>query len=522
MLLLAETPIPSVGDSATASAAAAFVLLPEIVLVVGIVGILVARTITARANNWAVVTGLAAGTVSTSVLMLELLAVADSVEPSTVLDPFLLVHAPITVFFRLLVAITLTLTCGLCTLTGLPRPRQAVDFTVLLLGAAVGMMVTCGASHVLTVFLGIEMMSVPSYVLAGFFKGRRDSTEASLKYVVYGAGAAGLMLYGLSLLFGLAGGGSFDDLAPAITSIFASDQLITTKGLTGLLAVLLVFAGVAYKLSAVPFHFWCPDAFTGAPAEVGGFLSVASKVATLGLMMRFTLLLVDTDAVTSLGCLTGVIAALSVTYGNLAAYRQDDAKRLLAYSTIAHAGYMLMGVAALLVAEPAIRTDVQAAVLYYAFVYVFMNLTAFGCVAILRDAAGGTSLSAYAGLGRRRLNGAIVGIALTLAAVSLIGLPPTAGFFGKLLVFGSLFRASTGSPLLVAVFVIGAVNTVLSLFYYLRMVRPLFVEQPAPDVPQNVASGEQAGFALLLAAPMILMFIPLGGMILEFCELVVR
>lgn len=519
MLLLAQ--MPDVSGAAVDSAAAALVLLPEIALVVGIVSILVARTISERFNSWAVSIGLVAGAFAAGLLMVEYIDVAANPGRRDVLQPFLLIHTPLTVFFRLLVVISLALTLGLCLLTGLPRPRQAVDFTVLVLGASIGMMVTSSAAHVLTVFLGIEMMSVPSYVLAGFFKGRRTATEASLKYVVYGAGAAGLMLYGLSLLFGLAGGGSFDTLAPAITSMFSANEMITTRGLTGLFAILLVFAGVSYKLAAVPFHFWCPDAFTGAPAEVGGFLSVASKVATLGLMMRFTLLLVDTDAVTSLGCLTGVIAAISVTYGNLAAYRQNDAKRLLAYSTIAHAGYMLMGVAALLVAPPEIRVDVQAAVLYYAFVYVFMNLTAFGCVAMLREAAGGTDIRRYAGLGRRRLNGAVIGIAMTLAAISLIGLPPTAGFFGKLLVFGSLFRASTGSPLLVGVFVVGAINTVFSLFYYLRMVRPLFVEQADESVPREVVTSQQAAFAGLLSAPLVLMFIPLGGLILEFCELVV-
>lgn len=512
-----------VGSAAASSALGAFILMPEILLVIGIVFVLVARTMSERANGFAVVAGLFSSTAAAAVLMLQFLSVM-SVQASVEnpLAAFLLTHSPMTVFFRLLVAIALALTCGLCLLTGLPRKAQAVDFTVLVLGAAVGMMVTAGASHVLTVFLGIEMMSVPSYVLAGFFKGRRDATEASLKYVVYGAGAAGLMLYGLSLLFGLSGGGSFEQIAAGLSTAFTPEQLMSVRGLTSLLAVLLVFAGFAYKLSAVPFHFWCPDAFTGAPAEVGGFLSVASKVATIGLMMRFTLLLVDTAAVTSLGCLTGVIAALSVTYGNLAAYRQNDAKRLLAYSTIAHAGYMLMGVAALLVAPSDIRGDVQTSVVYYSFVYVFMNLTAFGCVAVLRDAAAGSQIPAYQGLGRRSLTGAVVGIALTLAAVSLVGLPPTAGFFAKLIVFGSLFRASTGSTILVAVFVIGAINTVFSLYYYLRMVWPLFVDAAETGDDRDVATTQQAAFVSLMAVPLVLMFIPLGGFILEFCSLIVQ
>lgn len=520
MFLLAQAAL-DVGSTAAASSRAAIVLAPEIILVIAIVATLVVRTITPTANRLAVSAMLLAGTLATAALMLQFSLNINADASTNVLAPFLLTHSPLTIFFRLLVTISLTLTAGLCLLTGLPRPAQSVDFCVLLLGATVGMMVTCGANHVLTVFLGIEMMSVPSYVLAGFFKGRRSSTEASLKYVVYGAGAAGLMLYGLSILFGLAGGGSFDAVAASFQSTFVAESLMTVRGFSTLLAVLLVFAGFAYKLSAVPFHFWCPDAFTGAPAEVGGFLSVASKLATLSLVMRFALLLVGTDAVMSLGCLIGVVAAVTATFGNLAAYRQSDAKRLLAYSTIAHAGYLLMGVAALLVAEPEIRSGVQSAVLYYAFVYVFMNLTAFGAVALLRRAAGGTEIASYAGLGRRRASGAVIGIAMTLAAVSLIGLPPTAGFFGKLLVFGSLFRASTGSPILLGVFVVGAINTVLSLFFYLKLVRPLFVEAAAQGTPRQVVSSEEAGFIALLAAPLVLMFIPLGGVILEFCAMVV-
>lgn len=519
MLLLAA--MTDVSQTAADSAVAAFVLLPELILAGAIVLILVLRTISTRANSVAMIATSLAGATATAILMGQFLFAQSNGVGDDTLAPFLLAHTGLTVFFRLLVCVSLTLTAALCLLTGLPRPAQAVDFCVLLLGAAVGMLVTCGADHLLTIFLGIEMMSVPSYVLAGFFKGRKESTEASLKYVVYGAGAAGLMLYGLSLLFGLCQGGDFDSLGTGIAAMFSPDSLMTTRGLTGLFAIVLVLAGFAYKLSAIPFHFWCPDAFTGAPAEVGGFLSVASKLATLGLLMRFTLLLVDTAAVSSLGCLIGVIAAATATFGNLAAYRQTDAKRLLAYSTIAHAGYLLMGVAALLVASEELRPQVQAAVIYYAFVYVFMNLTAFGCVAVLRTAAGGTDIARYAGLGRRKTSGVVVGVAFTLAAISLVGLPPTAGFFGKLLVFGALFKASAGSTILLGVFVVGAINTVISLWYYLRLIRPLFVEDATDETPRIVATPEQAGFVALLSIPLVAMFVPLGGLILEFCELVV-
>ena len=497
---------------------ALLVLLPELLLAAAAVVLLLLKTVTPRADRWAVGLTVAASGAATAALMMQVpAAVAGMADP---LGPMLLTHTPLTAFFRLLVGVSLTLTACLCLLTGLPGPRQAVDFCVLLLGATVGMMVTCGADHVLTFFLGVEMMSVPGYVLAGYFKARKSATEASLKYVIYGGGAAGIMLYGLSLLFGLAGGaGSFEAVAAALPGVFDFSAGLSPRSVTGLLATLMVLAGMAYKLSAVPFHFWCPDVFTGAPAEVGGFFSVASKLAALCLTLRFAALYDGTGGAVPVAMTLAAAGMASVTYGNLAAFPQTDAKRLLAYSTIAHAGFLLMGLAAALSVSGELRADAVAALLYYAFAYVFMNLAAFAVVAVLRRACGSTAFADWAGLGRRRTAGVVLGVAAAVTAFALVGLPPTAGFFAKLLVFGALWRAAEASPLMAAALVVGAVNTVVSLVYYLRLVRPLFFEKATGDERPAEVTGQEAAFVALLAAPLVWMLAPLGGVMLEFCRL---
>src|SRR5690242_6441289 len=231
------------------------------------------------------------------------------------------------------------------------------------------MVIMASATHLLMIYIGVEMASLPSYALAGYLKGRRQSSEAALKYVVYGGGAAGVMLYGISLLAGKYGTAYIPDLA----SFIAHGQFEPVV----LLGSLFILVGVAFKLAAVPFHFWCPDVFEGASAEVAGFLSVASKGAALALTGRFVFVVAGLAGVAPnkdawaqmapyLVPALAVFAAITATFGNLAAYTQTNLKRLLAYSTIAHAGYMLMGLAAL-------NRDGAGAVLFYLVAYLFMN-----------------------------------------------------------------------------------------------------------------------------------------------------
>ncbi len=408
----------------------------------------------------------------------------DGTYPALNLFSGMLVFDNFGVFLKLFLYSFAALVILLCLITGIPDNEDSADFFVLLLGATLGMSIMASANHLLMIFIGVEMASVPSYALAGFLKGRRQSSEASLKYVVYGGGAAGVMLYGMSLLAGKFGTGYLPDLV-RFMAMTPLDPLI-------LLGTLFVLIGIGFKLAAVPFHFWCPDVFEGAAAEVGAFLSVASKGAALALLGRITL---------GLGGLSGLepnraawenvtpylvpaiafFAALTTTFGNLAAYGQTNLKRLLAYSTIAHAGFMMMGFATL-------TREGAGAVLFYLIVYLFMNLGAFAVVAYLRNLTGSEDLHDFRGL-VNRAPGLVVCLAVFL--LSLLGMPPLAGFAAKFQIFKELYNgaqqyAAYGNPglsaTLYALLVIGGLNTVVALFYYIKVLRVMILDKSVDEV----------------------------------------
>src|SRR4029077_8458121 len=264
-------------------------------------------------------------------------------------------------------------------------------------------------------------------------------------------------------------------------------------------AILMVLVGVAFKLSLFPFHFWCPDAFEGASAEVAGFLSVASKGAAFGLLVRFCLALVGasksgpsplSELYMNVGLGLGVMAAVTATFGNLAAYAQTNIKRLLAYSTIAHAGYMLMAVASMMVvlnapAGESVTAAVRIAsaskciqgLLYYLAVYFFMNLGAFAIVAIVRNQTFSEEIADYAGLAKQS---PVLAVCMLICLFSLVGMPPFGGFIGKFMVFYSVVEAAQLNPIMWAVLAVGLLNTVFSLFYYVRVLKFMFLE-PLPE-----------------------------------------
>ncbi len=419
----------------------------------------------------------------------------------------LLVFDQFTVFFRVFLLLFLILVIALTVLSGIPDTEDGPDFYTLLFGAVIGMMLMVSANHLLILFLGVEMASVPSYVMVGFLKGRRQSSEASLKFVVYGAGTAGVMLYGISLLAGLLGTANFPELAARLSDLLAGQSEVGMSNpnvRAVVLAIMMVLVGLAFKLSVVPFHFWCPDAFEGASAEVAGFLSVASKAAAFALLVRFCMAFVggETEGLQSvylsLGIGLGVIAAVTCTFGNLAAYAQTNIKRLLAYSTIAHAGYMLMAVAALLVILNAPfsggfdadwrNTEARRCVeglLYYLCVYLFMNLGAFAIVALIRNEIFSEEIKDYDGLAQQA---PLLCVCMGICLFSLVGMPPLGGFIGKFMIFASLFEAGNVHTSMWAILVIGSLNTVFSLFYYVRVLRAMFMTDrperaPIVDLP---------------------------------------
>jgi len=436
----------------------------------------------------------------------------------------LMVFDRFTACFRLGLLLFLVFVITLTVLSGIPDQEDAPDFYTLLLGSAVGMMIMGGANHLLMVFLGVEMVSVPSYAMVGFLKGRKQSSEAALKFVVYGAGAAGVMLYGISLIAGLLGTAELPELADRLQVLYAGGSATladpTVRILT--LGILMLLVGFAFKLSVVPFHFWTPDAFQGASAEVGGFLTVASKAAAFVLLVRVLISLLamplgdQLSAVyLTLGVGIGVIAAITATYGNLTAFSQTNMKRLLAYSTIAHAGYMLMAVSAMVVLMSASNAgvsnglviDERAAravegLLYYLAAYLFMNLGAFAITALIRNEIFSEEIEDYRGLGYQA---PVLAIGMGVCLFSLVGIPPLGGFVGKLFVFASLFDAGFVHPAMWGILAIGGLNTVFSLFYYLRVLKTMFLfERPAGARPVRVPMWSTAGvFVLLVTVPLI-------------------
>jgi NADH-quinone oxidoreductase subunit N len=465
----------------------------------------------------------------------------------------MLVYDSLTVFFRLFLLAFAILFVILVRFTGLADRQDGQDFYSLLLGATLGMCLMASANHLMTLFLAVEMASVPSYVMSGILKGRRRSGEAALKYAVYGAGAAGVMLYGISLLAGLLGTAHLPTIATRLVEMNIPALIAAREGGSQLmvlaLAALMIMVGLAFKLSAVPFHFWCPDVFEGAPAEVDAFLSVASKGAAMALLLRVVLAVttvggaaassepptagrqivvqtvalqqpVDTAAAqegsaasdagnnplspvrTFLVRLLAIVAAVTCTFGNLAAYGQSNIKRLLAYSTIAHAGYMIMAVAAavqLVGTSSAGAADAIEALLFYIAVYLFMNLGAFAIVAFLRNEIGSEEIADYAGLIR---SAPITSVALTVILVSLIGLPPLVGFFGKFYVFYALVVA--GGWWMIALLVIAGINTAISLVYYLRVAKVVCMD-PEPAGRGRVAIGLLPGlYVLLITLPVLI------------------
>ncbi len=440
----------------------------------------------------------------------------------------LLVYDRFTLFLRLFLFASAAVVIWLTLLTGIPDREDSGDFYCLLLGGILGMSLMASSNHLLMVFLAVEMASLPSYALAGFLKGRRPSSEAALKYVVYGGGASGIMLYGISLITGKFGTGYLPDLAAGFAALA---QAGTGGGALPvepviLLGTLFILIGLAFKLSAVPFHFWCPDVFEGAAAEVGAFLSVASKGAALALTARFVLSVsgvayarytpavaeaVWQTAATYLVPGLAFFAALTATFGNFAAYLQTNLKRLLAYSTIAHAGYMLMGLATL-------SKNGAAAVLFYLIAYLGMNVGAFAVIAFLRNQTGSEELDTYRGLVRK--SPAMV-VTLGFFLLSLLGIPPLIGFFGKFQIFrvlyedgqGFLLRGQTGlGYILLTLLVIGGLNTVFSVVYYIKVLKVMILDAPPeeeagqPAQPLNVPVSATV-FASLLAA--VVLFLPL-------------
>lgn len=409
----------------------------------------------------------------------------------------LLVFDTFGLYLRVFLLVFLCCALWLSLLTGIPDAEDSADYYTLLIGGILGMMLMASANHLLMAFVAVEMASVPSYALAGFLKGRRQGSEAALKYVVYGASASGVMLYGISLLAGSVGTGSLPEIARAVNNASNADGL-SLPVVAGAICILI---GLAFKLSAVPFHFWCPDVFEGAAAEVGAFLSVASKAAALALTARFLFVMSGASrggedlSSSSLALGWAFFAAITATFGNLAALAQTNIKRMLAYSTIAHAGIMMM-------AMVAIGPRSVGPLLYYISGYLLMNLGAFAVVALVRNRTGSENLDAFRGLIRRA---PLLAIGMSIFLLSLLGMPPLVGFAAKFQVFAVLYETGRGlgsydsmiAWVYFGLLIVAALNTAISAGYYLKIIKVMTLEEPTDPTPIRVSMGSGVLVSLL-------------------------
>ncbi|HEY3245904.1 MAG TPA: NADH-quinone oxidoreductase subunit N [Phycisphaerae bacterium] len=395
----------------------------------------------------------------------------------------MLIADNLSVFFKLILCVFLIAVTLLWRIGPAAGHVDATEFFVLLVGSAIGMVFMVSSLNLLMLVVAVEMASLPSYAIVGFDKRSRPAAEASLKYVVFGAICAAITLYGASLIYGLFGTINFADLTRVLPQ---SLTLTSPNRLTVGIALACLFAGIGFKISAVPFHFWAPDVFQGARIEVTTWLSVVSKGAGLLMLLRLVNAMsfgasgVPGDPLLPIAWGLGILAAVTCTFGNLAAYKQTSVKRLLAYSSIAHAGFMMM--AAAVFVPPLSKGAYMAvgAVLFYLVIYLFMNLGAFGVTALVAWRTGSDDINAFTGLGRRA---PWLAVPMLFCLVSLVGIPPFGGFMAKYwLLYALADRGSDYYSLYWVLIVIAVLNTLISLFYYFRVAQQMFLtdDQSAP------------------------------------------
>ena len=442
-------------------------LVPELILVVLTLGIILAARRIQRgpvAVVGTVIAALAAGLASGWVL---------SLGPQTGFGGMITADG-YSHFFKVLIAAALALTALLSvrSFNGEQVPRG--EYHVLLLLASTGMMLAVSALDLLTLYLGLELITLCSYILVGIRVERPASNEAAIKYFLLGSFASALLLYGISLTYGMTGATGFSAIASALSEHGPGSSPLL------LVAIGLVLAGLAFKIAAVPFHSWAPDAYQGASAPVAAFLAAGSKAAGLAVLGRVCLAAFGSEAHFWSMALAG-LATLSIVVGSIMVLPQTDMKRLLAYSSIAHVGYALLG---LMAGTP----EGARATMTYAFLYVFMTLGAFGVVIALGPR--GESLDGYKGLAAQRPGTAAL---MLLFLASLTGIPPTAGFAAKFVVILSAVRAGY-----LALAVLAVVCSVISAYVYLRVAVLMYMKEPQEPAPSRCPLAVFA--ALVLAA----------------------
>jgi NADH-quinone oxidoreductase subunit N len=369
-------------------------------------------------------------------------------------------------FFNIIFLVS-TILVALISISYLGRDdKKQGPYYLLILLATLGMMLMAAGNELIIVFLGLELMSLSLYVLAGYFRESPASSEAGMKYLLLGAFASAFFLYGIALIYGATGTTSIPQIAEYLTANGKSPLLLA--------GTFLLIVGFGFKVAMVPFHQWAPDVYEGAPTTIAAFISAGPKAAGFAAFLRIfleALPVIQNEWRVAIV----LLAMLTMTVGNVIAIAQTNIKRMLAYSSIAHAGYVMIGLAAASNANTAIRDEGVSSAMLYLLIYCVMNIGAFGAV-ILAKTADGESLmiSDYAGLGFRK---PLLGMFMTVMLLSLAGFPPTAGFVGKLY----LFKSAIGAELYLLV-IVGAINTAISAFYYLRVVVTMYMREPEEEL----------------------------------------
>jgi NADH-quinone oxidoreductase subunit N len=373
--------------------------------------------------------------------------------------------------------------------------RNPGEFVAIVLLATTGMMLVTAARDLLVIFVALELLSLSLYVLTAFAKSSAQSAEAALKYYLFGGMSAAFMLFGFSYLYGLTGTTNLSRM----TYLLSGEETLPLA----IVAFVLIAAGLGFKVAAVPFHLWTPDTYQGAPAPVTALIASGSKVASFALLVAVTVGFVAPPSSETTDHSLWVVLLLamavgSIVLGNLAALVQTSVRRLLAYSAIAHAGYMLLGIAAN-------TTQSGAAVLYYALTYALTAIGAFGVIAIVERSMGSDRLDAFAGLSRR--NPLLAGTMLVFL-LSLAGIPPLVGFWAKFNLFAAVLRSSASALWPLTMVILALAASAVSLYYYLQVLKRVYVANPTQPEPMSISFLELGTLAAIALAVLLLGIFP--------------
>ncbi|MEJ7778352.1 MAG: NADH-quinone oxidoreductase subunit N [Daejeonella sp.] len=470
--------------------------LPEIVIVIGFLLVIIADLFLARNNKQlcfmlTLLTLLIAGVMSFNSLntaSISLFGGMIRLDHQAILFKLLICAASI--LFILFVRFNKTLQL---------TSKGTGDLHSILLAVHLGLSLMVMSANLLMIYLSVEMVSVGSYLMVGYSSRNAKQSEAAMKYALFGAVCSAMMLYGMSLLYGFTGTLDLND--PSFIS-----GILAIPDISWGLAMVMVLVGIAFKLSLVPFHFWSPDVYEGAPTPVTAFLSTGPKIAGFALLINFLQAFQPmrfgglSNSLFNFNSVLGAVAILSMIIGNFGAIWQNNVKRMLAYSSIGHTGFMLMALFAF--TESGFK-----ALIFYMAIYVIMNMAAFMIVDEIEERSGHDNIDGYNGLGK---HAGLLMIGMVIVLISLTGLPPTAGFTAKFLVFSAAWEAFklSGSPVLMAMIITGAISTVISLFYYLKIPLNAFLRNSGSPAVLLRATPKTYISLLLVFLLIVLMIFP--------------